>query len=555
MPATVPMGNSTAAKALRLSNNEWSNKYFAISIGVIMVLFTFHHWSSVIYFHYGPRKSNTTLNRCYRKTRRFLSGAQMGQRTDRCLLYGIYWAINLSLCLTNVNLNKITYVAKRLGWISVANLVLLVFLALKNTPLAPLTAKSYEKLRPLHKVAGYTCIFTSCLHGIVYLAAWSELGDLVSMQETRNLAGAIAGIAMVIIGLSTISYIMRGSYEIFYMLHVTMFLLIMITVGMHRPKLSTSTLIIVIFTACLWFVDRIIRGAKVVWYFFGNYATVTALPNNALRVRLSRCMNSRPGSHAFLWVPAIRWVESHPFTMLSSSPTEFLIRVYDGFTRDLYQAAQKAPGRSLRCSVDGPYGQVHNFEVYDKAILIAGGSGASFTFAVSMDLIASSSRAVHSIDFIWVVRHQDSLEWFEQELKELQDHPDVNVIIHVTSQVDPSAILSSTPSDLVSEKASVKGDITPPQPSPTSMDFDPEKGPFHQPIAKALTSPNEIRQGRPDIDKLIATAVNTSGNTNDRIIVGACGPRELTAATRKAVTDILRNDGPAITIYTEEFEW
>ena len=91
--------------------------------------------------------------------------------------------------------------------------MLLVFLALKNTPLAPLTAKSYEKLRPLHKVAGYTCIFTSCLHAIVYLAAWSESGDLASMRETRNLAGAIAGLAMVIIGLSTVSYIMRGSYE------------------------------------------------------------------------------------------------------------------------------------------------------------------------------------------------------------------------------------------------------------------------------------------------------------------------------------------------------
>lgn len=97
--------------------------------------------------------------------------------------------------------------------IAVANLVLLVFLALKNTPLAPLTANSYEKLRPLHKVAGYTCIFTSCLHGIVYLAAWSESGELDSMQEVKNFAGAIAGLAMVIIGLSTITYFMRGFYE------------------------------------------------------------------------------------------------------------------------------------------------------------------------------------------------------------------------------------------------------------------------------------------------------------------------------------------------------
>ena len=41
-----------ADKALRLSNNVWSNKYFAISMGAIMVLFAIYHWSSVIHFHY-----------------------------------------------------------------------------------------------------------------------------------------------------------------------------------------------------------------------------------------------------------------------------------------------------------------------------------------------------------------------------------------------------------------------------------------------------------------------------------------------------------------------
>lgn len=101
-----------------------------------------------------------------------------------------------------------------------ANLVLLVFLALKNTPLAPLTATSYEKLRPLHKVAGYTCIFTSVLHGIVYLSAWSQSGSLSKLEEVENFAGPIAGFAMVIIGFSTITYFMRGYYERRSFLHV-----------------------------------------------------------------------------------------------------------------------------------------------------------------------------------------------------------------------------------------------------------------------------------------------------------------------------------------------
>lgn len=94
-----------------------------------------------------------------------------------------------------------------------ANLVLLVFLALRNTPLAPLSGQSYEKLRPLHKTAGYTCIVTSVLHAIVYLNAWAQANELGDMLEKANLAGGIAGLAMVIIGITTIGWFRRRYYE------------------------------------------------------------------------------------------------------------------------------------------------------------------------------------------------------------------------------------------------------------------------------------------------------------------------------------------------------
>jgi NAD(P)H-flavin reductase len=86
-----------------------------------------------------------------------------------------------------------------------------------------------------------------------------------------------------------------------------------------------------------------------------------------------------------------------------------VIRVYDGFTRDLYKAAQSSPGRVLRCSVDGPYGQVPNFRRFEKVILVAGGSGASFTFSIALDLVEKSDTTIKSIDFIWAVRQQGKL--------------------------------------------------------------------------------------------------------------------------------------------------
>lgn len=313
------------------------------------------------------------------------------------------------------------------------NFVLLVFLALRNTPLAPLSGRSYEKLRPLHKTAGYTCITTSVLHAAVYLSAWSEQGELDSMRETQNLAGGIAGLAMVVIGVSTIGWFVRRFYEgtfpfhffchieilteaVFYMIHVVLFMLILITIGMHRPLIPKSTVVIIIFTACLWFSDRVFRFAKLFWYFPGNHATIKLMPDgssssNALRVSLSRSvMRSRPGSHAYLWIPAIRGFETHPFTLVSQYPTtEFLVNVHDGFTYDLHKRVSQEPGKSMRCSVDGPYGQVPDFNSFDRVLLVSGGSGASFAFAVALDVIkkraASNSKTTQMIDFVWSVRN------------------------------------------------------------------------------------------------------------------------------------------------------
>ncbi|MBH1945604.1 ferric reductase-like transmembrane domain-containing protein, partial [Erythrobacter sp. YJ-T3-07] len=45
-----------------------------------------------------------------------------------------------------------------------ANFALVVFLALKNTPLAILTSYSYERLNPLHQVSGYATIIFMVIH-------------------------------------------------------------------------------------------------------------------------------------------------------------------------------------------------------------------------------------------------------------------------------------------------------------------------------------------------------------------------------------------------------
>jgi NAD(P)H-flavin reductase len=67
----------------------------------------------------------------------------------------------------------------------------------------------------------------------------------------------------------------------------------------------------------------------------------------------------------------------------------------------------KNSGQVLRASVDGPYGTVPDFTLYNKVLFIAGGSGASFTCGVAMDLLHKlGDSTTTTIEFVWVVKEQ-----------------------------------------------------------------------------------------------------------------------------------------------------
>lgn len=114
-------------------------------------------------------------------------------------------------------------------------------------------------------------------------------------------------------------------------------------------------------------------------------------------------------------MPSIRLFETHPFTLVSADPAKFLIRGHNGYTGSLYEAAQDQPGRIIRCSIDGGYGQVPNFMDFDRVILVAGGSGSTFTFSIALNMMKelSTSNVHKTIDFIWAVKQ--SGEWYRSE--------------------------------------------------------------------------------------------------------------------------------------------
>jgi predicted ferric reductase len=278
-----------------------------------------------------------------------------------------------------------------------------------------LTAYSYERLNPLHQVGGYTTIIYSFLHATMQCVQWAakmhRREQLLMVQQIHGITAASAMLVMLIFAI----LIKRMRYEVFYLSHIFMYIVFIVNIAYHQPNIAEKVVIITIVAGAMWSADRLLKAWRLFWYSYDNRATLIPLPHGGTRIVLRRApTRSVPGNHCFVWIPEIRVFETHPFTIVgkSLSSLELVVAAYDGFTDDLHNFAVKHPGASLRASFDGPYGTVPNFsKSADKVIFIAGGSGASFTFDVALDMIRNlkNNSPKPRIEFIWTVREPGKL--------------------------------------------------------------------------------------------------------------------------------------------------
>lgn len=161
-------------------------------------------------------------------------------------------------------------------------------------------------------------------------------------------------------------------------------------------------------TAGFWFYDRIIRACRLAYNSINNEATVEPLPNGGTRVILKKPLyGACAGKHCYLWLPKIRTFQSHPFTIVANNPLELVVTSQDGFTKKLHEFAVANPGASIKASVEGAYGTLPDPVQYDKVILLAGGSGATFSLGLAKDMLERmGSSSKQQVDLVWVVREQ-----------------------------------------------------------------------------------------------------------------------------------------------------
>ncbi|KAL6799172.1 ferric reductase NAD binding domain-containing protein [Trichoderma sp. SZMC 28013] len=532
-----------------------------------------------IFFHLGRRlaqKSNigkkgvSALAAFSRKPRNALLRTAPGLPSrGHAILVFFYLAINIIVTFTDIDNSVITMnsnLAARAAWMAVANLVVLIFLALKNTPLAFLTAWSYERLNILHQIAGSTCIIFVIIHASCYSSYFGFAGRISVLREESVIYGEIAGASFFIVGFAGV-VIRRWWYELFYYVHISFWIIAIVMVGLHQPNFGEKIVYVVIVTAGIWVLDRLVRVTRLLIYSTNNSAVLTPLPNGGTRVTLKKApLGAVSGQHCFLWIPSIRTCETHPFTIAAMDPLEFVVSSHDGFTRDLHQYALKHPGATVKASVEGSYGTLPDTSEYDRVVLVAGGSGSTFTFGMALNMLknVASTQLEKKITFIWMVKYESHLKWFASHLDTLAKDSRVNLELYVTRSSEEKAddetrpesmpVTPSSETDL--EKA--VGNVTAQPLQSSSEESVAEETDSSQTAGPVEVQPHayqsSIKRGKPDVAVLIQTIIGETP-VEQRVLVLGCGPDGLMATVRNTTAACIRSDGPGVELHCEQFGW
>ncbi|KAM0413639.1 hypothetical protein ACHAPD_006877 [Fusarium lateritium] len=329
----------------------------------------------------------------------------------------------------------------------------------------------------------------------------------------------------------------------------------------------------------MWALDRLIRLIRLSCNLVNNSATFYPLPYGGTRVILKKpgTEAALPGSHCFLWVPRLRTHENHPFTIVSndSSGLELVMKSHEGFTRAAVRFASQHPGTTLWASIDGPYGSLPEVNHYDKLVLVAGGSGAAFTFGFMNRIMMQPEKvAVQSIEFVWAVKrigmyksshsHQkafshtllEQLNWFRRHLVNIAEaeHPPSFKVYVTGEQLGSNSaatictaserqhFLGETESEALLREVRFNYDTISPMGDICGL--------LHQTTSEHIL--NVIFE-KLNVNKVISKALGTAG-CHQRVLVVSCGPKSLMCAVVESADKWQNTRGLRIDVHCEAFD-
>jgi len=387
---------------------------------------------------------------------------------------------------------------------------------------------SFDKTILYHRWLGRWTIFLATVHWITSWIHYSiqnqnQFGLALQQISSANKDnfGYPSLAALVIIFITSLDYIRRNKYEVFFYLHY--FFVIFYLFGLlHSNEMLVYTIIALI----LYVLDIVIR------IIYGTFPMKTlkivSKEGDLTQVIFPKHLVARflklhkVGQYMFINFPSISKLEWHPFSV-SSGPDETTVEIHikalGDHTRKLVDFARSSTQMWIRS--DGPYGNIKlNYRRFPYIVLAAGGIGVTPVVGILKDIFRygqldpraaahKHKSLVEKVYLVWTVSNRDQYLWFAQEIKwfmtamEGKGMPRLEIVIHMT-----------------------KGDA----------------------------EEQFIYPGRPDFFNIFSKLANEHQLADKAALVFACGPRKMVNNCWDAVSEQQR-EGAVIHFHHETFEF
>ncbi|KAK2630133.1 hypothetical protein QTJ16_000953 [Diplocarpon rosae] len=363
-----------------------------------------------------------------------------------------YFGTNVAFSVVSIDwslpyADALVQLRNRTGVLAVVNMIPLVVMAGRNNILINWLNISFDTFNLLHRWFGRIVVLEAIAHAISYtLSSVSKRGWAAvrtSITGTPKITyGFISVLAFITIMILASSALRHAFYETFKYLHIGLAVLSIVGLWFHLKLSEVPQLTLLYGVVGIWAAERAIRVIKLVYRNGGgSRALVEALPGNAVRVTVNmpRPWTFKPGQHAYLYMPSIGLMTSHPFSVawsdeaghlegeklamsrqdvlaMRKTSMSFVIRERTGFTSKLFRKAEGSPDQRFYTTTfaEGPYGGKHMMASYGTVMLFAGGVGITHQVPHIRNLVAgyaNGSVAARKVVLVWCIQSPEHLEW------------------------------------------------------------------------------------------------------------------------------------------------
>lgn len=509
------------------------------------------------------------------------------------IVFLFVWAFINTTDLEGDVLN-IGYWCNRSGMLAASQFPLITALGTKNNIISLITGISYDKLNYVHRMISRVVFVLLLVHvggEVVRHAPFQPF-----FAKLWLIWGLISVVALTILCIVSLRPIRAQAYELFFYVHFAMASTFLVGAYFHTQEFADTFWIYPCFI--IWGLDRLIRFLRLVAFnhsYFGFKsgstmdATAELLSDDFVRLRFHRPSHFHwtPGQTAYLIMPSVSRLpfEAHPFTIASfnstlfdvpATPTSeksaatcvaernigssasfwkelvFFINVREGFTARLRDAALK--GDKVKVFVDGPYGPSPNLGSYDTSVLVAGGSGVSYTLPVLLDIIErvrNGETNCRRVVFIWSIRNIDHIHWIDDVLiRALRlAPPSLSISIHIHVTGAPATI------ETLPRSYGPKDDAEPDSPLEMVELQDRKAMEISNDSLFAIESVKLVHE-RADLRAILGDEVKVA---TGRMSVSVCGSQSMARSVRSALQFpvssplSIANGGPSVTLHIESF--